>query len=202
MTGTGVPREWLWYVWEHVEAPERNLGAPGSVGEPMQKSQTYLTDAWVWIDIHSMDCSRHLRLSGCPQTIDFPQRWIWCMGYCSLSIMNHTSYHLLQYCIYCLATLCYQRNMQVIQTYLQAHWNNNPTKWSKDINQAWCRYHQLPVPFHQGERMQEQKNWSTLQRSWRHSLYLRIIHTGWVAEIEVLYRLPRFGISNKGVMSF
>jgi hypothetical protein len=32
MTGTGVPWEWLWLVWEHLGAPERTLGAPGRVG--------------------------------------------------------------------------------------------------------------------------------------------------------------------------
>ena len=40
MTDTGVRWEWLWYVWVHVGAPERALGAPGSITEPTRKSQT------------------------------------------------------------------------------------------------------------------------------------------------------------------
>jgi len=63
-----------------------------------------LRDAWVLMDIHSEDCRRYLRLFGCTWTIDFPQQRMWCMDYCSLSLLNHTSRHLLQHCILCLAT--------------------------------------------------------------------------------------------------
>jgi len=43
-------------------------------------------------------------------------------------------------------------------------------------------------------------NSSTAQRSWRRSLYLPIIRTWQVAEIEVQCHLAQFVISNKGVM--
>jgi len=43
-------------------------------------------------------------------------------------------------------------------------------------------------------------NSSMTQRSWRHSLYLLILLTWRVAEIEFQCRLARFVISNKGVM--
>jgi len=33
MTGRGRPWEWLWWVWEHLGAPETTLGAPGSTWE-------------------------------------------------------------------------------------------------------------------------------------------------------------------------
>jgi len=33
MTGTGVPWEWLWQVWEHLGALVRTLGAPGTTWE-------------------------------------------------------------------------------------------------------------------------------------------------------------------------
>ena len=77
------------------------------------------------------------------------------MDYCSLSILHHTSYHLLQHCIYYLAALWYQRKRQVIQTYMQVHRNNNPTKQSNDINQTWCRCNPLLFPSYQGQWKQE-----------------------------------------------
>jgi len=43
-------------------------------------------------------------------------------------------------------------------------------------------------------------NSSTALRSWRSSLYLLIIRTWRVAEIEFQFLLARFVISNKGVM--
>jgi len=52
------------------------------------------------------------------------------MDYCSLSLLNRASYLLLQSCIFCLATLRNQRKRWVIQTKMQLHRNNNPTKWS------------------------------------------------------------------------
>jgi len=65
-----------------------------------------------WITASSCD----LILSGCTRAIDFPQRRIWCMDYCSLSLLNHTCSHVLQHCIFCLATLRNQRKRQVIET--------------------------------------------------------------------------------------
>jgi len=64
-----------------------------------------LSDAWVLVDIHAEDCRHYLRLFECTWAIDFPQRRIWKMDYCPLSLLNHTSRHLLQHCILCLATL-------------------------------------------------------------------------------------------------
>jgi len=32
MTGTGIRWQWLWYVWEHLGALDRTLGAPWSAG--------------------------------------------------------------------------------------------------------------------------------------------------------------------------
>ena len=155
MTGTGVTgsdcdkfgntSERRRELWVHLEV---------SPNKCRNHKQT-LRDAWVRIDIHWEDCRRYLRLSGCPQAIDFPQRRIWSMDYCSLSILNHTSYHLLQHCIYCLAALWYQRKRQVIQSQTQVHQNNNPTKQTNDINQKCCRCHPLLLPSHQGQRKQE-----------------------------------------------
>jgi len=119
------------------------------------KHKHTLRDAWVRIDTHSEDCRQYLRLSRCPWTIDFPQPQIWCLDYWTLPILNRTSYHLLWHCICCLATLWYQRKRQVIQTYTQAHRNNDPTKQSKDFNQTWCQCHPLLLPSHQGQQMQE-----------------------------------------------
>jgi len=64
-----------------------------------------LRDAWVLMAIHSEDCRSYRRLFGCTWAIDFPQQQIWCTDYCSLSLLNHTSHHLLHHCILCLATL-------------------------------------------------------------------------------------------------
>jgi len=69
-----------------------------------------LRDAWVLIDIDSEDCRYYQRLSGCPRAIDFPQWELGCMDYCASSILNHTRYYVLQYSIYCLATLRNQKN--------------------------------------------------------------------------------------------
>jgi hypothetical protein len=63
------------------------------------------TGAWVHMDIHLEGCSHYLRMFGCTWAIDFPQQWMLCMDYCSISLLNHTSRHLLQHCILCLATL-------------------------------------------------------------------------------------------------
>jgi len=52
--------------WVHLEV---------SPNQCRNHKQT-LRDAWVCIDIHWEDCRRYLRLSGCPQAIDFPQRRI------------------------------------------------------------------------------------------------------------------------------
>ena len=67
------------------------------------------------------------------------------MYHCSLSILNHTSYHLLQHCIYRLTTFWYQRKWLVIQTRMQAHRNNDPTQQSNDINETCWRCHPLLV---------------------------------------------------------
>jgi len=64
-----------------------------------------LWGAWVCMDIHLEDSRSYLRLFGCTWAIDFPHQRIWCMDYCSLSLLNHTSLHLLQHRILCLATL-------------------------------------------------------------------------------------------------
>jgi len=101
------------------------------------------------------DCRRYLRLSGCPQAIHFRQWWIWWINYCSLSVLNHTSYNLLQQCIYYLATLWYHRKRHVIRTYTQAHWNNNLIKQSNDINPKWCLCHPLLLPSYQGQHKEE-----------------------------------------------
>ena len=68
-----------------------------------------LRDDWIFRDIHSEDCRHYLRLFGCTWAIDFPQQWIWCLDYCSLSLLNHTSCHHLHYCILCLTTLRKQK---------------------------------------------------------------------------------------------
>jgi len=64
-----------------------------------------LRDIWVLMDIHSEDTRHYLRPFGCRWAINFPQQRIWFMDYCLLSLLNHTSHHLLQHCILCLATL-------------------------------------------------------------------------------------------------
>ena len=64
-----------------------------------------LRDVWVLMDIHSDDSRRYLWCFGCTWAIDFLQQQSWSMHYCSLSFLNHTSHHLLQDCILCLAVL-------------------------------------------------------------------------------------------------
>jgi len=46
MTGTGVPWEWVWWVGEHLGAPERTLGAPGSTWERRQQVWECGWQAW------------------------------------------------------------------------------------------------------------------------------------------------------------
>jgi len=48
--------------WEYVGAPERTLGAPGSVAGNHKQT---LRDAWDLMDIYSEGCRRYLRLFGC-----------------------------------------------------------------------------------------------------------------------------------------
>jgi len=73
-----------------------------------------LSDVWVLVNIYVKDCRHHLRLSECTQAIYFLQWRLWCLAYCSLSLLNHTSYHLLQHFIFYLAKLRTQRKRGVI----------------------------------------------------------------------------------------
>jgi len=114
-----------------------------------------LRDAWVLMDNHSGECRCYLRLSACTQAFIIPQRQISYMNYCSLSLLNHTSCHLLQHCIYCLTTLRNQTKGQVIPERMQLHWNDNPTKQLNDINPTWCQCYPLLLPSHPGWRKQE-----------------------------------------------
>jgi len=50
-----------------------------------------------------------------------------------------------------------KRKRWKIQKYTQVHWNNNPTKQSKNVNQTWCRCHPLHPPSHQGQWKQEHR---------------------------------------------
>jgi len=113
MTGTGVPWEWLWWVCKHLGVLERTLSAPGSVAKPLQESQANSEKCLGSMYINSEDCRHDQIYSRCTQAINFTQRRIWCTDYCSLSHLNHTSYHLLQQCIFCLAALRNQRKMWV-----------------------------------------------------------------------------------------
>jgi len=46
------------------------------------------------------NCRHCLRLSGWTWVITFPEHQLWCMDYCSLSLLNHTCCHLLQHSIF------------------------------------------------------------------------------------------------------
>ena len=131
-------------LWVHLGV------SPNRCGHHKQN----LRDCWVLMDIHSEGCRCDLRLSGCTRANDFPQQWIWCMNYCSLSLLNHTSYHL-HHCIFCLTALSNQRKRWVIQTWMLVHQNNDSTKRSNDLNQTWCQCHPLLLPSHQGQQKQE-----------------------------------------------
>jgi hypothetical protein len=65
----------------------------------------FLRDAWASMLSRLEDCRHYLRLLGCKWAIDFCQQWIWWMDYYSLWLPTHTSRHLLQHCILCIATL-------------------------------------------------------------------------------------------------
>jgi len=108
------------------------------------------------MDVHSKDCRHDMRLSWCTQAINFPQQRIWFIDYWSLSLLSNTSYHRLQHCIFCIATLRNQRKRWVIQTQMQLHQNINLTTQSHDINQTWCLCHPQHLPSHQGRRKQVQ----------------------------------------------
>jgi len=113
-----------------------------------------LGDAGVFMDIH-LDCRHLLRISWCTLPIVFPQWWISCMDYCSLSLLNPTSYDLLQHCYVCLATLRKKSKMLLNETYMQVHQNSIPIKRSNYIKQTWCQSHPLLLRSHQGQRKQE-----------------------------------------------
>jgi len=51
MTGTEVRWEWLGYVWEHLGAPERSFGGPGSTWERRQQA----------LEHQSHSCERRLQ---------------------------------------------------------------------------------------------------------------------------------------------
>lgn len=115
-----------------------------------------LRDVWDRIDIHSEYWRSVLRLYKYTWVIDFPQQWIWCMNFCSLLLLNHTSYHFLEHCTICLFILRNQRKRCVIQSSAQLYQNHNPTKRSNGINQTWSQFHPLLLPTHQGQWLQKQ----------------------------------------------
>ena len=107
------------------------------------------------MDDHMEDCRHYLRLSGCTWAIDFHQQRKWCMDLCSLSLLNHTSCHLLQHCIFCLTTLGISKKKASDPNRNTGTPNNNSTKRLNDINQTWCQCHLQLLPSHQCQRMQE-----------------------------------------------
>jgi len=46
MSCKGIPWEWLWYFWEHVGAPGRTFGAPGSTWECRRQVGEHLESQW------------------------------------------------------------------------------------------------------------------------------------------------------------
>jgi len=59
---TGISDDWYEST---MGAVVKSLGAPGTVAQPMRESQTNSERCWVLMDIHSKDCRRYLRFSGC-----------------------------------------------------------------------------------------------------------------------------------------
>jgi len=53
----------------------KSLGAPGTVAQPMQESQTNSERCWVLMDIHSKDCRHYLRFSACTRAIRIPSTY-------------------------------------------------------------------------------------------------------------------------------
>jgi hypothetical protein len=105
-----------WLIQEYVGSDCDNFGStsegqiellvhlgvsPNQLGNHKQT----LRCAWLLMDIHSEGCRHYLRLFRCTWAIDFLPQPMWCMDYCSLSPLNHTSHHHLQYCMLCLAIL-------------------------------------------------------------------------------------------------
>jgi len=62
-----------------------------------------LRDVWDDMFNHFEGYRGYLGLLGCTKAINFAQQQIWCMDYCSLSLLNHATCHLLQLCIFSLA---------------------------------------------------------------------------------------------------
>ena len=148
------------------------------------------------MDIHSEDCRRHLRLSRWTWAINFPQRQIWCIDYCSLSLLNHTSYHLLQQYIVCLATLRNQTNCE---------WFKHKHQYTKSITRLsdqsnFVSKPSTPSPISSRLTKAGTHNSSMAQRSWRRSLYLLIICTWGVDGNEFQCHSAGFVISNEDLM--
>ena len=69
---TGISDDWYGST---MGAVVKSFEAPGTVAQPMRESQTNSERGWVLMDIHSKDCRRYLRFSGCTRAIRIPSMY-------------------------------------------------------------------------------------------------------------------------------
>jgi len=140
---------------ETHQSTRENLGCTWECRRTNEGITNTLWDMLGWLWILIWRTAGYLTLSGITRPINFLQLQTWRMDHCSLSLLNQSSYHLLQHSIFCLATLWNQRKWPVIRSYMLVHWKIPPTTRSKDINWTWCQCHPLHLPTHQGGQYQE-----------------------------------------------
>jgi len=83
---------------------------------------------------------------------------VWCIDYCSLSTSKsyYNTQHLIQHSTVCIATLIRTKDNDEWFKH-ESRWtrNNNPAKWSNDINPTRSQCDPLNLPSHQGRQTQE-----------------------------------------------
>jgi len=151
------------------------------------------------MDIHWKNCRRYLGFSRYTPS-NKNTLHIWCIDYCSLSTSKsyyHTQY-LIQHCIVCIATLRRtKQNGEWFKNKGRWNWNNNLTKRSEWYQSNKVTMSSTKSPTSSGPTNAGTQNSSTAQRSWRSSLFFRIIPAWQVGEIEFQCRLARFVISKR-----
>jgi len=151
------------------------------------------------MDIHWKDCRQYLRLSRCTPS-NRNTLHVWCIDYCSLSTSKsyYSTQHLIQYSIVCIATLRRTKESgKWFKNETSKNRNHNPTKRSEWYQSNIVSMSSTKSPISSGPTNAGTNNSSTVQRSWRRSLYFRIIPAWRGGEIEFQCHLARFVISKR-----
>jgi len=149
------------------------------------------------MDIHSKDYRRYLRFSSCTSS-NKNTLHVWYINHCLLSTskLYYSTQHLIQHSILCITTLRRTKeNGESSKDESCQNWNNNLTKRSEWYHSNIVSMSSTKSPISSGPTKEGTYNSSLVQRSWRSSLYFRMIRAWQVGEIEFQCHLAQFVIS-------